>query len=82
LTEQRKIQEEFDKKNAAGVAKELKKSEIVDWRNNSMLNKVTKMAISYFEDKYCIEDYILERNEKESNLKGNKQGGQSAKENS
>ena len=31
LAEQRKLQEEFDRKNAAGAAKELKKSEVVDW---------------------------------------------------
>jgi len=40
-----------------------------------MLNQVTKMAISYFEDKFGIEDYIKERNEKESNIKGNKSSG-------
>ena len=76
LAEQRRIQEEFDRKNAAGAVKELKKSEIVDWRNHETLNNVTKMAISYFEQGYSLSDYIDERNEKESNIKGsNKQSG-------
>ena len=37
------------------------------------------MAISYFEDKYSFQDYMFERNQKESKEKGNKsaqgQGG-------
>lgn len=68
MAEQRKIQEEFDKKNASGAAKELKKSEMVDWRNHETLNKVTKLAIDYFEHSYSYEDYLEERNQKESKL--------------
>ena len=77
MAEQRRIQEEFDRKNAAGAVKELRKSEIVDWRNHETLNKVTKMAIAYFEQGYSLSDYIDERNEKESNIKGgsSKQSG-------
>lgn len=68
LAEQRKIQEEFDTRNAAGAAKELKKSEMVDWRNHDKLNVVTKMAIGYFEQSYSFEDYLKERTEKEAKL--------------
>lgn len=74
LAEQRKIQEEFDKKNAAGAAKELKKSEMVDWRNHDTLNKVTKMAIGYYEKSFSYEDYLEERNQKESKLNSSKSG--------
>ena len=75
LAEQRRVQEEFDKKNAAGAAKELKKSEMVDWRNHPLLNNVTKMAIGYFEQSYSYEDYLVERTEKESKLKSAKSTG-------
>ena len=64
------MQEEFDKKNAAGAAKDLKKSELVDWRNHDTLNQVTKMAIGYFESSYSFEDYLVERNQKEGKLAG------------
>ena len=74
MAEQRKIQEEFDKKNASGAAKELKKSEMVDWRNHETLNKVTKLAIDYFEHSYSYEDYLEERNQKESKLQTAKSG--------
>ena len=78
MAEQRRIQEEFDKKNAAGAAKELKKSEMVDWKNHATLNKVTKMAIGYFEKSYTFEDYLTERTEKESKLQVGKSGKDAA----
>lgn len=74
LVEQRKVQEEFDMKNAAGAAKELKKSEMVDWRNHEKLNMVTKMAIGYFEQSFSFADYLKERTEKESKLQSGKSG--------
>ena len=61
-------------KNAAGAAKELKKSEMVDWRNHDKLNLVTKMAIGYFEQSFSFADYLKERTEKESKLQSGKSG--------
>ena len=59
-----------DRKNAAGVSKDLRKSEIIDWRNHGTLNQVTKTALNYFEGNFDYNDYIVERNEKESKIKG------------
>ena len=82
LAEQKRIADAIDAKNAAGAAKELKKSEMVDWRSHPALNKVTKMSISYFESKFSYDDYIEEKNEKESNMKGSKTGGSANKDSS
>ena len=62
----------MDKKNAAGVSKDLKKSEMIDWRNHETLNKVTKTAIQYFEGNFHFGDYMAERTEKESKISGQK----------
>ena len=43
---------------------------MVDWRNSETLNKVTKLAIGYFEANYAYDDYLEERNQKESKLSG------------
>ena len=45
---------------------------MVDWINHPMLNKVTKMAIGYFETSYNYDDYLVERSEKEGKLKSAK----------
>lgn len=58
----------MDKKNAAGVSKDLRKSELIDWRNHETLNNVTKTAIQYFESSYCFSNYMEERNHKESKI--------------
>ena len=60
----------MDKKNASGASKDLKKSEMIDWRNHETLNTVTKQAIQYFENSYHFEDYMEERTEKENKISG------------
>ena len=62
----------MDKKNASGASKDLKKSEMIDWRNHETLNLVTKQAIQYFENNYHFNDYMEERTEKENKTSGQK----------
>lgn len=60
-----KGQSKLDTKNASGVARDLKRNEMIDWQNNDQLNMATKMAIQAFEKEFSFDDFLREKEEKE-----------------
>jgi len=35
----------LDSKNAAGLSRDMRRNELIDWQHNEQLNSATKMAI-------------------------------------
>ena len=63
----------MDQKNAAGLSRNLQKSEAIDWRNHPTLNSVTKYAIEQFENSFHLADFMEEIAQKEAKQNQGKQ---------
>ena len=43
------------------MAKDIKKSEMIEWEDHPTLNQVTKEAIRYFKEHFSYDEYMLEK---------------------